>query len=63
MKLIGGILCEMVCLRRSQLEEALEEQKGGDRLLGQILVDHGYVTEIQLRSALQIQKKTNMTAV
>ena len=60
MKLIGEILCKMACLRHSQLEQALQEQQEGKKLpLGQVLVEHGYITEIQLQSALKIQEKIN----
>ena len=59
MKLIGEILCKMICLTQSQLEQALQEQKDVTCLLGRILIDHSHITEIQLRSALEIQKKTN----
>ena len=63
MKLIGEILCEMVCLRHSQLEQALQEQQHGEkRPLGQILIEQGYITEIQLQSALKIQEKINKIA-
>ena len=63
MKLIGEILCQMVCLTPSQLEQALEEQKGRNLRLGQILIDHDYVTKLQLESALKIQEKTNKALV
>ena len=69
MKLIGEILCQMVCLKQSHLEQALKEQKeqkeqNGETLpLGQILLDHDYITEIQLQTALKIQEKTNRAYV
>ena len=66
MKLIGEIICGMVCLKQSQLEQALKEQKEQNREarpLGQILIDHGYITEMQLQSALKIQKKINRVSV
>ena len=60
MKLIGEILCEMACLKRSQLEQALQEQRQGEkRPLGQLLIKRSYITEIQLQSALEIQRKIN----
>lgn len=55
-KRIGQILCENGYLKQSQLEQALTEQKKGERRqLGQILLELGYITTEQLDEAIALQ--------
>ena len=56
MKKIGEILIENGALTPIQLGEALERQKGEPvKLLGQILLEMGYVTEEDIVAALAAQ--------
>ncbi|MCK5270584.1 MAG: Flp pilus assembly complex ATPase component TadA [Sedimentisphaerales bacterium] len=52
---LGQLLCEKSYLDISQLDQALEEQKGTRKRLGKILLDLGYVTQAQLTEALAVQ--------
>lgn len=63
-KRIGEILCENGSLSQSELNEALEEQKGGQQHqpLGQVLIGLGYIAEEQLNDALLIQTKYRVLA-
>lgn len=54
---IGRVLTKMGVLERDELLEALTEQKECGGLLGQILIKHGYISEAQLRAALEAQAK------
>ncbi len=54
-KKLGELLCERAYLDDSRLKFALTEQKVEHRLLGQILLDLGYVTQAQLNEALALQ--------
>lgn len=57
-KRIGQILCEKGYLKQSQLEQALTEQKKGERRwLGQILLELGYITIEQLDEAFALQAR------
>jgi len=52
-KLLGDILLENGLLSKTQLEEALAEQKISREKLGQILVRRGFITEQQLLEVLE----------
>jgi type IV pilus assembly protein PilB len=52
-KLLGDILLENRLLSKSQLEEALTEQKNTREKLGQVLVRRGFITEQQLLEVLE----------
>ncbi len=55
-KRIGQILCEKGYLKQSQLEQALTEQKKGERRqLGQVLLGLGYITTEHLDEAVAVQ--------
>jgi len=54
-KKLGELLCERSYLDESHLEHALREQPQRKLCLGQILLDLGYVTQIQLTEALAVQ--------
>jgi len=58
-KRIGEILRDLGVLKREHLKEALENQKDEkkDKKLGEIMLEEGYVEEIDLDRALRIQKK------
>ena len=56
-KKLGEILVEGGQLTRDHLNEALSYQKSNGGLLGQILVSLGYVTEVDVVSALAVQMK------
>lgn len=49
---LGDILLQQKLISTADLERALEEQKRSGRKLGRIFVDGGYVTEIQISTAL-----------
>jgi type IV pilus assembly protein PilB len=51
-KRLGEILVEACVISPEQLDEALHFQKEGPRLLGQILVDMGWVTEHEVCKAV-----------
>lgn len=54
-KLLGELLLEKKLVTEEQLKEALEEQKRtGDRL-GQILLEHGYVSTDKVGEVLELQ--------
>ena len=55
---LGGILRNAAALSSGQLDKALEIQRKDQkrRLLGQILVDEGFVEEKTLRETLSAQK-------
>lgn len=52
-KLLGDVLLENGLLSKSQLEEALAEQKHSREKLGQIMVRKGFITEQQLLEVLE----------
>ena len=52
---IGGILVNYGIISESQLETALEQQKPGGRMLGEILVDLGYTDEANIYSCYALQ--------
>ena len=54
-KKIGELLCEKSYLDAAHLEHALAEQQHQKLCLGQILLNLGYVTQIQLTEALAVQ--------
>mgnify|MGYP006289884639 CR=1 FL=1 len=58
-KKVGEILKDLGALKREHLKDALNSQKDGkkDKLLGEIMLEEGYVEEIDLDRALRIQKK------
>ncbi|MEF8725921.1 MAG: hypothetical protein V5A83_03195 [Candidatus Bipolaricaulota bacterium] len=57
-KRVGEILKDLGVLKREHLTEALENQKDGKKgkLLGEIMLEEGYVKEIDLDRALKIQR-------
>lgn len=55
-KKIGTIMVEERMISEGQLRESLEKQKEHKRLLGEILVEAGYVTPEQLERGLAIQR-------
>lgn len=52
---VGDILIELKVLTAEQLELALQEQKSTGKLLGQVLLDHKFVTKSDIARALAIQ--------
>ncbi len=54
-KRIGEILEEMNLITQDQLVKALKRQKETKKLLGQVLVDDGFVSEKQITEVLEIQ--------
>ncbi len=54
-KPLGQLLCEKDYLDPTRLEQALSEQRVQCRRLGEILVDLGYITQLQLNEALALQ--------
>ena len=54
-KKLGELLCEKCYLDAKHLDHALEEQQHSQLCLGQILLNLGYVTQIQLTEALSLQ--------
>lgn len=54
-KQIGQLLLERGLISKKQLQRALEEQKKENRLLGQILVNLGYIGEEDVVEALTAQ--------
>ena len=56
MKKLGEILVENSYISKSQLEQALEQQRENSELLGQILISLGYITEDELKEALDLQQ-------
>ena len=55
---VGAILRSVAALSNVQLNKALEIQKGEKkrRLLGEVLLDEGFVDEKTLRESLSVQK-------
>jgi type II secretory ATPase GspE/PulE/Tfp pilus assembly ATPase PilB-like protein len=54
-KRLGELLCEKSYLDAAHLEHALEEQQHSRLCLGRILLNLGYITQIQLTEALSLQ--------
>ncbi|MFP6869976.1 MAG: type II secretion system ATPase GspE [Nitrospinota bacterium] len=54
-KPIGAWLVEATDLHQSQLEAGLEEQRANGRLLGELLVEKGFISERELLEALSLQ--------
>jgi hypothetical protein len=52
---LGALLAEEGLLTETELELALDEQRRTGRLLGQIVVDHGYVSAFSLARVLSAQ--------
>src|SRR3954451_5091270 len=59
---LGEILASEGLLTRSELEEALGQQRRSGRLLGQILVHSGYVSSFALARALTAQHGVELRA-
>ena len=59
-KRIGEILRDLDAASADEIEEGLEDQqeKKSDERLGRILLDKGYVREVDLDKALAIQNRT-----
>lgn len=59
-KRIGEILKDMDAVSPDQVSEGLEEQRerNSEEKLGRILMDKGYVEEVDLDKALTIQSRT-----
>ena len=59
-KRIGEILRDLDAASADEIEEGLEDQqeKNSDEKLGRILLDKGYVREVDLDKALAIQNRT-----
>ncbi|MBF0239673.1 MAG: hypothetical protein HQM12_18380 [SAR324 cluster bacterium] len=55
-KLFGEILLEKKMVTPEQLEHALKIQKSSNRFIGELLVDHGYITEEQRNQILTSPK-------
>lgn len=60
-KRIGEILTDLGAASTDQIEEGLQEQQDdkADEKLGRILLDKGYVREVDLDKALAIQTRAN----
>lgn len=54
---IGEVLLESGFISQSQLEDALNKQKGSGKMLGDIVLEMGLVSETQLAQALSIRLK------
>lgn len=54
---LGDLMVEQKLISKSQLEEALADQKRSGRKLGRILVENGYTTEEQMFQVLSEQLK------
>lgn len=52
---MGEILLEAGMISEEQLEEALVKQKSSNKSLGQILIDSKFVTESNIKDALELQ--------
>ncbi|MCF7890483.1 hypothetical protein K9M78_04620 [Candidatus Bipolaricaulota bacterium] len=59
-KRIGEILKDLEAASSDQIEEGLEDQRKGDSedKLGRILLEKGYVQEVDLGRAITIQNRT-----
>lgn len=60
---LGDTLVEMQAVTAAQLKEALAEQKRTGRLLGNILLEHEYVTEEMIARALSRQQGFEFAAI
>jgi hypothetical protein len=56
---VGGVLQDLGALDGKQLKSALEDQSDGKdkKLIGEILLEKGYVEEVDLDRALTIQNR------
>jgi len=65
MKLLGDILVDRNIASRKQVQQALNEQKRGnkDQYLGEILKQLGYVTDFDIMTALIIQQNLPYFAI
>ncbi|MGQ0598628.1 GspE/PulE family protein [Aquabacterium sp.] len=52
---LGDLLVQDKLVTEEQLNQALGEQRGSGRKLGQVLVDHGWITEAQIAKAVARQ--------
>ena len=55
---IGQLLLNETLITPAQLDEALQIQKSTGRLLGDILIEEGYVTELEFTKTLAKRLKT-----
>jgi MSHA biogenesis protein MshE len=52
---LGDLLVQDALISTEQLEQALAEQRSSGRKLGQVLIDHGWITEAQIAKAVARQ--------
>jgi MSHA biogenesis protein MshE len=52
---LGDLLVQDALVSQEQLEQALGEQRSSGRKLGQVLIDHGWITEAQIAKAVARQ--------
>ena len=52
---LGDLLVQDALISAEQLEQALGEQRSSGRKLGQVLIDHGWITEAQIAKAVARQ--------
>src|SRR3989344_5600668 len=52
---LGDLLVQDALISTEQLEQALSEQRSSGRKLGQVLIDHGWITEAQIAKAVARQ--------
>jgi MSHA biogenesis protein MshE len=52
---LGDLLVQDALISAEQLEQALGEQRSSGRKLGQVLIDHGWITEVQIAKAVARQ--------
>ena len=52
---LGDLLVQDKLISTEQLEQALGEQRSSGRKLGQVLIDHGWITEAQIAKAVARQ--------
>ncbi|MBM2830841.1 MAG: biosis protein MshE [Gammaproteobacteria bacterium] len=53
--MLGDLLVESKLISKTQLEDALAEQKKSGRKLGRVLIENGYITEDQMLEVLSKQ--------
>lgn len=59
---LGTLLMHRGLITRRQLDEALALQTGSNKMLGEIMVQQGWITESELAKALKGQSRYRMTA-
>ena len=52
---LGDLLVQDALVSQEQLDQALGEQRSSGRKLGQVLIDHGWITEAQIAKAVARQ--------